>query len=105
VQTDFDGTTTYYDPVAVRRNKTAVFNLVSCFTDEYETLNMVIENDLYGTGHLKLYSVSGSEIYSESFQINEGNNHLKFQTRLQAGCYLYVLNNGEKVISGKVTLR
>jgi hypothetical protein len=105
VQTDFDGSTTYYDPVAVRRNITAVFNLLSYFTDDHETLIMVIENDLYGTGNLKLYSLSGSEIYSESFQINEGNNHLRFQTHLQPGCYLFVLDNGEKVISGKVTLR
>lgn len=101
-QTDYDGATTHSDIIAISFKRNSRLNIVNTYLDENGLLNVAYKNNLSNV-LVKLYNITGKEVFTQDFRSTEVLNKIILKTsKLTQGIYVLMLMNSEKSIQKKI---
>ncbi len=101
-QTDYDGATTHLDIIAISFKRNSRLNIVNTYLDENGLLNVAYKNNLSNV-LVKLYNITGKEVFTQDFRSTEVLNKIILKTsKLTQGIYVLMLMNSEKSIQKKI---
>lgn len=106
-QTDFDGTTKHFNPIAINCKENANFNFIGVLPNPaYNEVNVLFTSVTAGNVSMKLTDMIGKELQSKNVISELGLNKIELSVDdLPAGVYFITLYNGNKSFIKKVVKR